>query len=120
MADQLFVYGTLHPDHAPPEIANAVKMLTPLGHGTIRGKLYDLGDYPAVVLPNRRHRIPGSVFALPDDSETLPRLDEYEEFKPSDPDNSLFVRTKRTVTLDDGSRRRCWVYLYNRELPQAS
>jgi gamma-glutamylcyclotransferase (GGCT)/AIG2-like uncharacterized protein YtfP len=121
VADGLFVYGTLNPDRAPEEIASVVKKLRPLGRGTIRGKLYDLGDYPAVVVDgDRGDKVPGSVFALPDDPETLASLDEYEEFTPSDPQNSLFVRSKRIVTFADGRRRRCWVYLYNRELPQAS
>ncbi len=121
MADGLFVYGTLNPDRAPDEISGAVKRLRRIGNGTIRGKLYDLGDYPAVVVEqNTRNKVEGSVFALPDDPQTLAKLDEYEEFRPSDPRNSLFVRAKRTVTLANGRRRRCWVYLYNGKLPKAS
>lgn len=121
MASRLFVYGTLHPDRAPEEISDVVKNLQHMGTGTIRGKLYDLGDYPAAVVNrNANGKISGSVFALPDDPKALASLDEYEEFTPSDPANSLFIRTKRMVTLADGSRRLCWVYLYNGQLPKAS
>ncbi len=120
MADELFVYGTLHPDRAPAEIASVVKKMRPLGRGTIRGQLLNLGDYPGVVLnKGARDTVPGSVFALPDDPSALSSLDDYEDFRPEDPANSLFVRAKRTVTLENGQRRRCWVYLYNGQLPKA-
>jgi gamma-glutamylcyclotransferase (GGCT)/AIG2-like uncharacterized protein YtfP len=117
----LFVYGTLHPDRAPEEIKSVVKKMVPIGQGTVVGSLHDLGDYPALVLDGKRgQRVRGSVFALPDDPGTLQALDKYEEFEPEDPKNSLFVRSKRTVTFADGTRKRCWVYIYNQKLPQAS
>ncbi len=114
MATDLFVYGTLHPDRAPAEIARVVKRLRLLGTGTIRGKLYELGEYPGVVVhPSHRDKVPGFIFALPEDRDTLSQLDDYEGFRPTDPANSLFIRAKRTVTFAEGHRRRCWVYLYN-------
>ncbi len=115
MADKLFIYGTLHPDHAPREIYDVVKTLRHLGKGTIRGKLYDLGEYPGAVLEKgTTERVQGAVFELPDDPGTLASLDQYEDFLPGHPENSLFVRSKTTVTLADGSQKRCWVYFYNR------
>ncbi len=120
MADGLFVYGTLRPEHAPREIAHVVKKLRPMGQGTIRGRLFNLGEYPAVVTGGENNeRIPGAVFALPEDADTLTSLDQYEEFHPEDPAKSLFIRVKRLVTFADGTRRRCWVYLYNQPLPLA-
>jgi gamma-glutamylcyclotransferase (GGCT)/AIG2-like uncharacterized protein YtfP len=121
MSDRLFVYGTLHPDRAPSEIADVVKGLKPVGRGTIRGKLYDFGEYPGVVLDEKANeRVDGEVFALPRDPDALARLDEYEEYRPHDPERSLFKRLKTTVTLLNGSRESCWVYVYNRNLPRKS
>jgi gamma-glutamylcyclotransferase (GGCT)/AIG2-like uncharacterized protein YtfP len=118
LADRLFVYGTLRPDHAPSEIADAVRGLKPIGSGKIHGKLYHLGAYPGVILDDRAtETVEGEVFALPD-AETLARLDEYEEYHPQEPEKSLFKRLKTTVTLQNGSRETCWVYVYNRELPR--
>jgi len=117
MPEALFIYGTLHPDRAPAEMADVVSKLRPLGPGTIRGRLYDLGEYPGVIVGAQPgEKVTGEVFALPDDPEVLVCLDRYEGFVPSDPANSLFVRSKQTVTFADGRRRRCWVYLYNGEL----
>ena len=120
MKQGLFVYGTLHPDHAPDEIIGVVKKMVPMGQGTISGNLHDLGDYPALTVEGKKkQRIRGAVFALPDDPDALKKLDQYEEYLPDDPVNSLFVRSRRLVTLDNGTRRFCWVYIYNQKLPKA-
>jgi len=116
--DLLFVYGTLHPDRAPKEIRSTVNKMVPIGPGTIAGNLHDLGEYPALTLDGKKnHRVQGTVFALPDDPEFLKELDSYEGYLPGDPANSLFVRSKQLVTLDDGTSHYCWVYIYNRILP---
>jgi gamma-glutamylcyclotransferase (GGCT)/AIG2-like uncharacterized protein YtfP len=121
MENRLFVYGTLRPGYAPAEIADVVAALKPVGDGTIRGRLYNLGDYPGVVLDDKANeQIQGEVFDLPPDPALLARLDEYEEFYPQDPDGSLFMRLQTTVTLRNGSREKCWVYVYNRELPKSA
>ena len=110
----LFVYGTLSPRHAPPEIAATVRRLRPVGPATVRGRLYDLGEYPGAVLSkNSRSLIRGEVFELPGDAQTLSSLDHYEEFEPEKPASSLFVRRAWPVVMEDGTRLRCWVYVYN-------
>jgi hypothetical protein len=82
----------------------------------MRGKLEQLQEYPAVrIAAKGRARVEGTVFELPDDDpDLLARLDNYEEFDPSDPVGSLFIRKKIHVTLADGKRRTCWAYIYNR------
>jgi gamma-glutamylcyclotransferase (GGCT)/AIG2-like uncharacterized protein YtfP len=121
MEHRLFVYGTLRPGHAPAEIADVVDALKPIGKGTIMGRLYDFGDYPGVVLDgDANEKIQGDVFALPSDPQTLARLDDYEEYHPQNPEGSLFKRLRTTVTLLNGSRESCWVYVYNRKLPKSA
>jgi gamma-glutamylcyclotransferase (GGCT)/AIG2-like uncharacterized protein YtfP len=117
MPDHLFIYGTLHPTRAPGEIADVVQRMTSEGRGTIRGRLYDLGEYPGVVLDDTtKERVPGEVFTLPSESNALARLDDYEEYHPQHPESSLFRRIETTVTLQNGGQRVCWVYVYNRPL----
>jgi gamma-glutamylcyclotransferase (GGCT)/AIG2-like uncharacterized protein YtfP len=111
----LFVYGTLDPAHAPAEIAAAVLRLRPVGSGSVRGRLYDLGEYPgAVVSRTSPSVIKGKVFELPEDQQVLSSIDTYEGFDPDHPRSSLFVRKRWPVTLADGSRMMCWIYTYNR------
>jgi gamma-glutamylcyclotransferase (GGCT)/AIG2-like uncharacterized protein YtfP len=124
LPDRLFVYGTLRPGHAPGEIADAVRTLEPVGPGTICGRLYNLGAYPGVVLDDDAgEEVRGEVFLVPH-PETLVRLDAYEDDRPHDPENSLFRRVTTTVTLGNGARVLCWVYVYNQglqpSLPRAS
>jgi gamma-glutamylcyclotransferase (GGCT)/AIG2-like uncharacterized protein YtfP len=121
MSDRLFVYGTLRPGHAPKEISKVVETFTPIGRGTVRAKLYDFGDYPGIVLDEKTgESVYGEVFALPSGRKTLDQLDAYEEYSPQDPKRSLFKRLETTVTLMNGARERCWVYVYNQALPKSA
>lgn len=116
----LFVYGTLSPRHAPPEIAATVRRLRPVGPASVKGRLYDLGEYPGAVLSKTsRSVIHGEVFELPGDAQTLSSLDNYEGFEPAKPSSSLFVRRAWPVIMDDGTRLRCWVYVYNGAMKDA-
>ena len=118
MPQHLFVYGTLHPDRAPAEIAHAVRHLVELGPAILRGTLYNLGEYPGVVIhPDRNDQVSGTVFALPNDPAVLRALDTYEDYRPRDPAASLFLRAQLPVTRSDGSSLTCWVYLYNGPVP---
>lgn len=110
----LFLYGTLHPDRAPAEIAAAARRLVPHARGTIRARLYNLGEYPGAILDATAPEVSGEVFLVPDDA-TLDQLDAYEDYRPADPANSLFLREKTVVTFDDGTSQLCWVYTYNRQ-----
>jgi len=113
----LFIYGTLHPDRAPREIAAVARQLKPLGPATIRGRILDLGEYPGLVLADANDSqpqiVPGELFAVPD-LATLAELDRYEDFRANDPEASLFLRVEALAILTDGSRLPCWVYVYNR------
>ncbi len=119
MPTLLFIYGTLHPDHAPREIAAAARRLTSAGRATIRGRRYNLGEYPGIILDSTGPAIPGELFTVPD-AATLAALDAYEDFRPADPDNSLYLRVETTATRPDGSSVTCWVYAYNREVQGSS
>jgi len=112
----LFVYGTLLPGRAPAEIAPIVRRLRAVGDGFVRGRLYDLGEYPGVVLDETGKEIPGKIFRLPEEPEVLKRLDEYEEFDAAQPEGSLFVRKEWPVIRRGGNRTLvCWVYVYNQQ-----
>ncbi len=113
MKRYLFSYGTLRPRHAPAEIAPTVRLLRRVGRGSVRGRLYDLGEYPGAVLSRTGPAIAGQIFELPEDPDVLRRLDEYEGFDPSHTQGSLFVRMKWPVTLQNGKKLSCWVYAYN-------
>jgi gamma-glutamylcyclotransferase (GGCT)/AIG2-like uncharacterized protein YtfP len=115
LPEYLFVYGTLHPDHAPAEVAADVRRFVPVVAGTVRGELRQMTGYPALRMgADVGELVPGMIFELPDDPGLLARLDAYEDFRPDDPVSSLFVREQVPVKRIDGGFCVCWVYLYNR------
>ena len=116
MSQHIFIYGTLRPGLAPDEIACAVEKLRIVGEGSVRGVLYDLGEYPGAVVSAAAHsRIHGMVFELPEDADVLRELDRYEGFNPEAVAESLFVREEQMVELLDGHALSCWIYVYNFE-----
>lgn len=124
MPHPLFIYGTLHPDRAPAEIAAIARLLKLLGRATIQGRLYNLGDYPGVILAPVADidTIPGELFSLPEGSASeaiLSRLDAYEDFRPADSANSLFIRQLTLAKRERGSEIPCWVYTYNRRISES-
>ena len=117
MAENLFVYGTLHPSEAPAEIAHVVRQLKAIGKGTIRARMHRFPEYPAIKIDTKNGtRVSGEVFQIPTGS-ALRELDEYEEYYPTALDKSLFQRKQIKVRLTNGSIVPCWVYEYNRALP---
>jgi gamma-glutamylcyclotransferase (GGCT)/AIG2-like uncharacterized protein YtfP len=99
----LFAYGTLMPHDRESADRGG---WTP---DAVRGRLFDLGPYPALVDLDD----PGAGwvdgFVRPVDREELEtRLDPWEEV-----DGGLYSRVE-TVTR---ASRRVWVYVYNRPLP---
>ncbi len=115
MPDYLFAYGTLLPGAAPAEITRAAARLKPVGEGSVRGRLYNLGHFPGAVLdPAGEQVIHGVVFKLPGDAATLAALDLYEEFDPENAAASQFLRTRCVASLASGAALECWIYVYNR------
>lgn len=117
MSDHLFLYGTLRPGLAPQHLAGYADRLQRVAVGTIPGRLYDLGCYPAAILdPSAETRIVGEVFKLPADQWVLAAFDAYERYDPSDPEGSLYHRRQTEAMLQDGKSVECWVYVYNRDV----
>ena len=115
MKNHLFLYGTLLTG-ASDEVANIVRQFRRVGEAYVRGKLYDLGEYPgAVADPSSNTSIRGELVELPPDQELLEELDRYEEFYPSSPEASLFVRKRTRVKTADGRDHEAWIYIYNKD-----
>lgn len=110
--DRLFIYGTLLPDLVRPPFDVLVAKLTPLGAATIRGRLYDLGPYPGLVLDETGARVHGEVFALPDDPALLASLDDYEG-------SCHYRRVECRAMAESGETVTGWVYECHADLSRA-
>lgn len=114
--DFLFVYGSLlkalnHQEHYILE-TNARF----IGNGYFQGRMFSAGPYPVVVsskLPS--DIINGEVYCLSNAPRVFVRLDAYEGYDPCNEINSLFLRKRRKITLNDqGMVVDAWIYLFNR------
>ena len=108
-----FVYGTLKRGQANyPLVAAAVREAVP---ATIRGRLYDVGPFPALAEGDGAVR--GEVLTV--DPGELPRLlpvlDALEGYVPSDPVGSMYVRREIAATMDEGGEVAAFAYFYNRD-----
>jgi gamma-glutamylcyclotransferase (GGCT)/AIG2-like uncharacterized protein YtfP len=104
-----------------PELLRAVfERLRYAGTARVRGRLYDLGPYPAAILdPQADGDIVGDVYLLPPDPAVIVSLDAYEGYDARYPERSLFRRVPVAVRLTDNQTMPCWMYVYNRPLDNA-
>jgi gamma-glutamylcyclotransferase (GGCT)/AIG2-like uncharacterized protein YtfP len=117
----LFLYGTLLPGLAPGSLAEMLDQLAFVDHGSVTGRLYDLGAYPGLVVDESGNELAhGDVFRLSPDEALLDALDAYEGYCPSDPTGSLYIRRNLAVMLAGGGVTRAWLYEYNRDLSAAT
>lgn len=114
--DLLFTYGTLSraAGHAAHRLlADSAEIV---GHGFVRGRLYQGGDFPVLVADPTGVEVTGEVYRVFSPPGVFIRLDQYEGFDPASPDTSEFRRDLVQVTLKDGRTVTAWAYLYQRPL----
>jgi gamma-glutamylcyclotransferase (GGCT)/AIG2-like uncharacterized protein YtfP len=118
VAELVFFYGTLMTPFNRTGRLRLDQHLSFRGRGTIRAVLFDLGIYPAAV-PTADGQVMGEVYELSEPIAALRALDELEGYRPTDPETSLYTRTRTPVALDDGTTVYAWAYFYNAPLGRA-
>jgi gamma-glutamylcyclotransferase (GGCT)/AIG2-like uncharacterized protein YtfP len=114
--DLLFVYGTLLPECNLSISTQFVRDAEFIGHGYVFANLYDLGDYPGMVLDlSHEHKVLGHIYRLKSPENTLPLLDEYEGINPSFPDNNEYIRALVKV-ISGGRALNAYAYLYVKDV----
>lgn len=108
-----FVYGTLKRGQSNyPLIAGAVRAVLP---ATIRGRLYDVGPFPA--LAHGDETVHGELLLIASEAlvDLLVMLDELEGYDAADPTGSFYLREIVAATTADGQEYAAYVYFYNRD-----
>jgi gamma-glutamylcyclotransferase (GGCT)/AIG2-like uncharacterized protein YtfP len=116
ITDLLFTYGTLRraAGHAAHRLlADSAEIVGP---GFVRGRLYNAGDFPALVPDPQGVEVTGEVYRVFGPPNVFARLDQYEGFDPASPDTSEFRRDLVPVTMSDGRTVTAWGYIYQRPL----
>jgi gamma-glutamylcyclotransferase (GGCT)/AIG2-like uncharacterized protein YtfP len=116
--DLAFFYGTLMTGFDRRRRLNLDAKMIFRGRGSIAAALFDLGLFPAAV-PADDARVWGEVFELLDAPAVLAALDSIEGYQAGEPDQSLYVRQRVPVRLDNDTTAEAWAYFYNAPLGRA-
>ena len=98
--DFIFVYGKLRKGGALPMDENFPGAVF-VGNATVNGRLYDLGQFPGLVINGLETKVRGAVYEI--DDETLENLDEIEA-------SAEYYRHEREAMVG-AQKVICWIYL---------
>lgn len=111
---KLFVYGSLRSGFHNPAYDYISKYFTLIGEAKVKGKLYDMGNYPAAVQVFDDHFIVGELYDLKetqDFSWAIEQLDDYEGVNPEEGEKALYKRELVNVLYKEQSVE-AWIYWY--------
>jgi len=108
----LFVYGTLlQPGNEFADYLN--KHCKFISKGKIKGRLYDIGEYPGALIDNaEEHFVHGSIFMMDDPETILKVVDDYEGIGELYNHPQEYIREQISIHTKTGDIN-CWMYVYN-------
>ena len=112
---QLFVYGSLRSGFHSPAYEYISRYFTFVGNAKVRGKLFDLGSYPAGIKSNDNKFIVGELYKITNENEfawAIGQLDDYEGVS-VEPDEIQLYRRELTEVYFNSSITHAWIYWYN-------
>jgi gamma-glutamylcyclotransferase (GGCT)/AIG2-like uncharacterized protein YtfP len=113
---RLFVYGSLRSGFRNPVYNYLTKYFHLLGEAVVRGKLYDIGEYPVAQPAAEEKFISGELYEINNPMEfswAIGQLDDYEGLNTEDGEQPLY-RRERTIAYKDGQPFDAWIYWFNR------
>ena len=111
---QLFVYGSLRSGFRSPVYEYISRFFTLVGEAKAKGKLYDLGDYPAAIPVSEDFFILGELYTIKNEQEfswAMAQLDDYEGLNVEANEERLYQRKITDVFINDLVTT-AWVYWY--------
>ncbi len=114
----LFVYGSLRKGFQHPVFDYIKNHFTFVSSATAKGKMYDLGDYPAAISSNDGGSIVGELFVANSDDDfnwAISQLDDYEGLNPEAGEQALYKRELAAVTYNQ-SETTAWIYWFNADV----
>lgn len=113
--DYIFVYGTLRRACLTGAHQTYLAEAEFVDYAKVRGSLYRVSYYPALVLDDSARWVLGEVYRL-SSHEQLQRLDTYEECSfPPQPEQE-YQRKKIALVTDSGLQLEVWVYAYQQPI----
>lgn len=115
----LFVYGSLRSGFRSPAYEYVSRFFSFVGDAKVRGKLFDLGQYPAGVPSPDDTFIIGELYTIRNQSEfayAIGQLDDYEGVSVEPDEVQLYRRGLVDVFMDDKPATFAWIYWYNEDV----
>ena len=112
---QLFVYGSLRRGFHSPVYEYISRFFKFIGEAKVRGKLFDMGSYPAGVGTNENSFIIGEMFQVKNEHEfswAIGQLDDYEGVSVESDEVQLYRREITEVHINN-QMTQAWIYWYN-------
>jgi gamma-glutamylcyclotransferase (GGCT)/AIG2-like uncharacterized protein YtfP len=115
---QLFVYGSLRNGFHNPMYEYISRHFKFLGPAKVKGKLFNMGDYPAGVPASEDVFITGELYVANSNSEfdwAIGQLDDYEGVTPEQDEPQLYRREMAEIFIN-GNTTPAWIYWYNGDI----
>jgi gamma-glutamylcyclotransferase (GGCT)/AIG2-like uncharacterized protein YtfP len=111
---KLFVYGSLRSGFKSRAYEYISRFFSFVGDAKVKGKLYDLGTYPAGVSSDDDSYIIGELYTIkhqPEFGWAIGQLDDYEGVAVESDEMQLYERGLVDVIIND-STTPAWIYWY--------
>ena len=111
---QLFVYGSLRSGFRSPAYEYISRYFDLVGEAKVKGKLFDLGEYPAAKSTDENKFIIGELYKIRNENEfgwAIGQLDDYEGVHVDADETQLYMRDITEVHIDDKITN-AWIYWY--------
>ena len=116
--NQLFVYGSLRSGFRNPAYHYLTRYFHLAGDALVKGKLYDLGEYPAATATEEEKFISGELYVINDPAEfswAIAQLDDYEGLNVEEGETPLYKRESVKAFIN-GRGSDAWIYWYNKDV----
>ncbi len=115
---QLFVYGSLRSGFRSTAYEYISQFFNFVGEAKVKGRLFDMGSYPAGLPTDENVFIIGELYTIRDESEfswAIGQLDDYEGVS-VEPDEIQLYRSELTDVIINDKVFTAWIYWYNRSV----
>jgi gamma-glutamylcyclotransferase (GGCT)/AIG2-like uncharacterized protein YtfP len=111
----LFVYGSLRSGFHSPVYEYISRFFKFIGEAKVKGKLFDLGSYPAGIATSDDSYIIGELYQAKNEHEfswAIGQLDDYEGVTVEADEIKLYRREVAEIHIK-GELTEAWIYWYN-------
>lgn len=109
------MYGSLRSGFRSPAYEYISRYFDLVGAAKVKGKLFDLGEYPAAKPTDENKFIIGELYKIRNENEfawALGQLDDYEGVDVAYDEVQLYYRKVTDVYINDNITH-AWIYWYN-------